>query len=41
MTVQIVVAGALIIDGTLLVAQRDRPPELHAPTAGNRRKRRR
>jgi 8-oxo-dGTP diphosphatase len=25
---QIVVAGALIADGTLLVAQRDRPPEL-------------
>lgn len=28
MAVQIVVAGALIVDGTLLVAQRDRPPEL-------------
>ncbi len=28
MAVQIVVAGALIRDGMLLVAQRDRPPEL-------------
>lgn len=28
MTVQIVVAGALIRDGRLLVAQRDRPPRL-------------
>lgn len=28
MTVQVVVAGALIRDGALLVAQRDRPPEL-------------
>jgi 8-oxo-dGTP diphosphatase len=28
MAVQIVVAGALIVDGTLLVAQRERPPEL-------------
>lgn len=28
MAVQIVVAGALIVDGTLLVAQRARPPEL-------------
>ena len=28
MAVQIVVAGALIVDGALLVAQRARPPEL-------------
>jgi 8-oxo-dGTP diphosphatase len=28
MPIQIVVAGALISDGVLLVAQRDRPPEL-------------
>ena len=28
MSVQIVVAGALICDGALLVAQRARPPEL-------------
>ena len=28
MPVQIVVAGALIVDGALLVAQRARPPEL-------------
>ncbi len=28
MTVQIVVAGALIVDGALLVAQRAHPPEL-------------
>lgn len=28
MSVQIVVAGALIVDGALLVAQRARPPEL-------------
>jgi len=28
MPIQIVVAGALIADGALLVAQRDRPPEL-------------
>jgi 8-oxo-dGTP diphosphatase len=28
MPIQVVVAGALITDGELLVAQRDRPPEL-------------
>jgi 8-oxo-dGTP diphosphatase len=28
MPIQIIVAGALIADGALLVAQRDRPPEL-------------